>query len=283
MANRRTSGWLEKGSALRLTRSAAFFPRFIQRGMAKFMYNTLSKHYSTPDWMFMNFGYADIQEDTEPLMLSDEDEKNRYCIQLYHHVAAQISLDGLNVLEVGCGRGGGSNYVKRALNPKTMTGVDLSNKAIDFCSSFYKEEGLSFMEANAESLPFEDASFDAVLNVESAHCYSNLPGFFDEVKRVLTPGGHFLFTDRLYKEGVPLLRRQLDDTGMKMLKDEDITPNILAALDIEHERKYELLNKNVPRWARKSAMNVAAVKGTSVYDDFMSGKILYLCFALRKE
>jgi len=46
------------------------------------------------------------------LTLSEEDEKDRYSIQLYHHVSSQIDLKGLKVLEVGSGRGGDIIYFK---------------------------------------------------------------------------------------------------------------------------------------------------------------------------
>ncbi|MGH7787775.1 MAG: MGH1-like glycoside hydrolase domain-containing protein, partial [Candidatus Binatia bacterium] len=41
------------------------------------------------------------------ITLDDADEPNRYSIQLYHRVATQVDLAGKDVLEVGCGHGGG--------------------------------------------------------------------------------------------------------------------------------------------------------------------------------
>ena len=51
------------------------------------------------------------------------------------------------------------------------------------------------MHGNAESLPFADESFDAVINVEASHGYPDFPRFLAEVARVLRPGGHFLYAD----------------------------------------------------------------------------------------
>jgi len=48
----------------------------------------------------MNYGYAELNG-TE-LDLQGELEKDRYFIQLYHHVAAAVDLNGKKVLEVGC-------------------------------------------------------------------------------------------------------------------------------------------------------------------------------------
>jgi len=54
-----------------------------------------------PNLRFMNYGYF---SEKQALTLNDEDEKDRYSIQLYHYVASKIDLTGLKVLEVGSGR-----------------------------------------------------------------------------------------------------------------------------------------------------------------------------------
>ena len=65
-------------------------------------YTVLANKADDPDLRFMNYGYF---SEKLALTLNDEDEKDRYSIQLYHHVASQIDLTGLQVLEVGSGRG----------------------------------------------------------------------------------------------------------------------------------------------------------------------------------
>src|SRR4051794_29927493 len=63
--------------------------------------------------ILMNYGYAPLDPGAAVPALRPEDEKDRYCIQLYHHVASACDLRGKDVLEVGCGRGGGASYVAR--------------------------------------------------------------------------------------------------------------------------------------------------------------------------
>lgn len=60
------------------------------------------------------------------LPLSESDEPNRYCIQLYHQTASQVDLTGKEVLEVSCGAGGGASYIARNLGPASYTGLDLN-------------------------------------------------------------------------------------------------------------------------------------------------------------
>jgi fatty-acid O-methyltransferase len=48
---------------------------------------------------------------------------------------------------------------------------------------------VELVHGDAENLPFPQVSFDAVINVESAHCYGSIERFLAEVHRVLRPGG----------------------------------------------------------------------------------------------
>jgi hypothetical protein len=85
-------------------------------------YEALAKRASTPDWAFMNYGYAPATVDavgTPPLRSSDE--RDRLCIQLYLHAIDHSDMRGKDVLEVGSGRGGGASYISRYLQPRSET------------------------------------------------------------------------------------------------------------------------------------------------------------------
>lgn len=143
--------------------------------------------------VFFNFGYE--EDPPMALPLSESDEPNRYCIQLYHQTASQVDLTGKEVLEVSCGAGGGASYIARNLGPASYTGLDLNPASIDLCRAKHRLPGLQFVQGDAQNLPFPDESFDAVVNVEASHQYPDFRGFLAEVARVLRPGGHFLYTD----------------------------------------------------------------------------------------
>ncbi|CAA9294254.1 MAG: hypothetical protein AVDCRST_MAG26-4334, partial [uncultured Chloroflexia bacterium] len=51
------------------------------------------------DMLFMNYGYVDLDPSAQPTELSARDERYRYCVQLYHHVAGAVDLHGMDVLE----------------------------------------------------------------------------------------------------------------------------------------------------------------------------------------
>lgn len=228
----------------------------------------------------MNYGYAALDASAQALAATDE--ADRHWIQLYNHVAGPIDLNGRTVLEVGSGRGGGSSFIKRYLKPARMIGVDLSKDAVDLSRERHRVEGLEFQVGDAENLPFDDGSFDAVVNVESSHCYPSFDRFVEEVRRVLRPGGHFLHADFRARDNVEAWRRSLRESGLTVLREIDITPNVVAALERDDERKLALINTIVPRPLRASFLDFAAVKGSVLFEGFKAGRYSYRSFVLQK-
>jgi ubiquinone/menaquinone biosynthesis C-methylase UbiE len=171
----------------------------------------------------------------------------------------------------------------RYLHPKSVTGVDIVQKAIHFCNTFYQIDDLRFLLGDAESLPFDDQSFDAVLNIESSYGYGHIERFFREVFRVLRPGGHFLYADYRGNAQVAVLRQCLLDTGFHVLADERINDQVVKALELDQARKSRLIEQKVPRFLRPSFHYFAANPGSVMYRSLRSGAIDYYNFVLSKE
>ena len=261
----------------------SILPQRLQRAVRRRWYEYLSKMDQEANMLFMNYGWADLDPGAEEIPLSDEDEPNRYCIQLYHHVASAVDLSSLDVLEVGSGRGGGSSYMMRYLKPRSVVGVDIAHAAIRFCNRHYQISHLSFVRGDAESLHFDDRSFHAVVNIESSHCYRSMERFLTGVCRVLKPDGYFLFADYRGKEQLDTLRRQLRQSGLTLLKEQRITPNVLRALDLDSARKLQLIKEKVPTILRGVFNEFAGMRGTrSAYNRFDTGDKEYLSFVLQK-
>ncbi len=256
----------------------------VRRGSSQLFYQYLSRLDKNGAVTLMNYGYVDLDPDARPIPLDVESESNRYCLQLYHKVASAIELSGLDVLEVGSGRGGGAAYIKRYLDPRSLTGVDYSKKAIAFCQDRHAGNGLQYMHGDAEDLPFPDTEFDAVVNVESSHCYGKMTQFLNEAHRVLRSGGHLLWADHRPPDRISSLHADIEQAGFAVIKKENISANVLAAMAVQTERNKALIDSIAPWFARKAFYHFAGIEGTSyIHQQLESGKLEYLSMVLRKN
>ena len=204
-------------------------------------------------------------------------------INLYDYVASQISIDGLSVLEVGSGRGGGASFVARYHNPKSIVGMDFSKTAISLSTTLHKNiKNLSFKNGDAEKIPFPDNSFDVILNVESSHCYGNMANFIAEVYRVLKPNGKFSWADLRASEAVKETEDIFNKSKLKIIKSETITDEVIKALDKIHDKKIEMINSYVPKIINNAFKDFAGVKGSKIYNSFKNGNAVYLSKVLQK-
>jgi ubiquinone/menaquinone biosynthesis C-methylase UbiE len=259
------------------------FPQIIERALTKSWYQYLSRMDREGNMLFMNYGWADLDPAAPQIPLDAQDEANRYCIQLYHHVAAAADLTGLDVLEVGSGRGGGASYIARYLKPRSVVGLDITAGAIRFCNARYQVRNLSFVHGDAKFLPFDTGSFDAVVNIESSHCYRSMDRFLAGVHRVLRPNGYFLFADHRERGEIDVLRDQLHRCGLTLLREQTITPNVLRALDLDNDRKLRLIRAKVPKVLQGIFCEFAGMTGTrGVYARFIRGEKEYFSFVLQK-
>jgi SAM-dependent methyltransferase len=118
-------------------------------------------------------GFAGLTRPTLPLLIE----------------AAGVGQD-TRLLEVGSGPG----HISEALRQTgaTVTGIDFSGPMVEVARSRYPD--VRFEEANAEQLPFDAESFDAVVSNFVVHHLARPQVVFEQVRRVLKPGGRFAFT-----------------------------------------------------------------------------------------
>ncbi len=231
---------------------------------------------------FLNYGYVDLEPQPQPLELNAADEPSRFCIQLYERVVRSLELQDKDVLEISSGHGGGAHFLKRYARPRSMTGLDLNPRAIRFCQRHYDVENLTFVRGHADELPFDDHSFDIVINVEASHCYPSMERFLREAARVLCPGGHLAIADLRLKSEYHLFREQLVQSGLEVIDEATITENVSKALELHNDARKELIENRVPwRW-RHLFGSFAGVEGTSINRLLGNQDVMYLLVVLRK-
>lgn len=260
----------------------AELPRPVRKPLWRIWHNMISSFDKQTSTVFMNYGYASGNGEFKDILLNPEDEPDRYSIQLYHHVTRHFDFKEKDVLEVGSGRGGGASFLSRYFKPLTYTGLDISKKTIDFCNTKHKVDGLKFIKGQAEKLPYEDSSFDAVVNVESARCYGNIPKFFAEVYRVLKPGGKFLFADIIKPNDIETINKQLEEAGFMLFEKKNIRENVVQALILDTEYRKDNIHRKAPKFLYKMFYQFAGVEGSERFDAFDKNRIDYWSYTLHK-
>lgn len=255
-------------------------PPFVHRFIWKNCYQFIARKWQADDWTFMNYGWLP-EEGQGKLILEERDERDRYFIGLYHRLASELELTGKRVLEVGSGRGGGASWIARHYRPAEMTGLDFSPAAIVQSQKWHTGiDNLKFLEGDAENLPFPDASFDVVINVESSHCYGDMPRFVREVERVLRPGGQFGWVDMRSVNMLEGTNRAFSQSSLILQCEDLLNEGVVRALNAAETRKAEIIAQ--ARFGTAVMRQFSGSKGTMLYKALMSNEVLYLLKVFRK-
>lgn len=243
-------------------------------------YSRLTQVFPDPWLSFMNYGYYDFESGNSALELDDADEEWRYAIQLYHRLLGSVDMAGKDILEVGCGRGGGASFITRYMNPDSYTGTDGTMSNVMFCNTAHDIPSLEFKWSRAESLSFQDESFDTVINLESCNYYDPFTGFVDEVRRVLKPGGHLLLSTWDTPLRMMDFRSKCEAGGFEILDEEDITFNVAMALESFDSGKHVFARHET---VRRNHLYLESWRRLYNVEGIMSGQARYCRFTFRKR
>jgi ubiquinone/menaquinone biosynthesis C-methylase UbiE len=115
-----------------------------------------------------------------------------FATDLARRAAALMPID---ILEIAAGTGA----VTRELAPRLLPAAnyvvtDLNQPMLDFAASQQApDHRIRWQQADAQTLPFENTVFDLVFCQFGAMFFGDRPSAYREAKRVLKPGGHYLF------------------------------------------------------------------------------------------
>jgi SAM-dependent methyltransferase len=252
----------------------------VRKAIWQLWYPYLTRRLRSEEVLFLNYAF-----ETDPpvgLKLDPADEPNRACIQLYHHVATQVDLQGKNVLEVSCGHGGGASWLTRTLHPASYTGLDLNPTGIAFCKKRHQASGLRFVQGDAQSLSFPPQTFDAVINVEASHCYPDFPGFLTKVARALKTGGHFLYADFRFRDQWAEWEQAIAQSPLDIVQTRDIRPEVLRGMETNAARSEALICQRLPKFLHSLGRDFAGLPGARVYEALKSGELSYRSWCFRK-
>jgi tocopherol O-methyltransferase len=216
---------------------------------------------------------------------------------------------GETVLDVGCGMGGSSIHLARALGCR-VTGVTLSPIQRFWAKTAARWHGVGqsaqFLCADAEQVAFDEAAFDVVWSVECTEHLFDKPAFFGKAAKWLRPGGRlaicaWLAGDHPLDEGAtkqvydvcegflcPSLgtrddyARWIADAGLELERDFDWTARVTRTWELCEER----VRRSGVRWlARLLDRNTVVFldRFRTILRAYQTGAMKYGCFIARKQ
>ncbi len=112
--------------------------------------------------------------------------------------------NGQAILDVGCGLGGTLGKINHAHENMRLYGVNIDPRQLAICEQQQALAGNRFIwqQADACELPYPNASMDRIICLEAMFHFTSRQAFFNEVARVLKPGGVFVATDMTTTPGL---------------------------------------------------------------------------------
>ena len=171
----------------------------------------------------------------------------RYSTPLAGELVAFAGVErGMRALDVGCGPGGLTTALAELLGAENVAGAEPSDTFV--AAARDRVPGAEIVQAPAESLPFEDDRFDAVLSQLVVNFMTNAPRGVSEMARVARPGGTVAACVWDYGGGMTLLRGFWD-----------------AAREVEPERAAAADEADVMRWSTEAEL-VSLWQGVGLED-----------------
>ena len=119
-----------------------------------------------------------------------------------YHLGLARLLQGERVLDLGSGSGMDVFAAATQVGPAgSVTGVDTTPEQLAKSERLRRDEHVRFLHARIEELPFDDASFDAVISNGVINLSADKRLVFEEAARVLRPGGrlaHGVDTEKMF-------------------------------------------------------------------------------------
>lgn len=168
------------------------------------------------------------------------------------------------IIELGCGAARLARQLLRRHPGCAVVGLEVD--AVQMArNQAQPQDGLSFVAAGAQAVPFPDESFDGAMMLKSLHHVpiALMDQALDEVARVLRPGGWFYVSEPVYGGALNEVVRLFNDEGV-------VRPAAQAALDraLARGRAWEAVAE------RRFAQSVRYAD----WDDF-ARRMLYPSFA----
>lgn len=190
--------------------------------------------------------------------------------------APELNPDS-HVLDLGAGYGGSCRYLVRNLGCWAVA-LNLSEVENERDRQKNREQGLEnrieVIDASFEEIPYEDESFSLVWSQDAFLHSGDRHRIFEEIARVLEPGGRLVFTDPMRTDDCPdgvldpiLARLNLDDLACPALYREFARE--LGLEEVEFEEHADQLPRHYQRVLDETIKGETRLKEAGVSDDYI--------------
>ncbi len=134
-----------------------------------------------------------------------------------------------SVLEISAGSGRLTRHLRKYFPSATdLVASDISVDMLSVAEKQLAGESIEFRVADAQALPFDNASFDLAICQYGLMFLGDKQKGFNEAYRILKPGGRYIFSTWDSTESMPLLHIVFNETIIPFFREEDparfITP-----------------------------------------------------------
>lgn len=159
----------------------------------------------------------------------------------------KVTIDSKYViLDVGCGGGKTINRLAQLAPNGKVIGVDYSVEMVKFSKKINKnlidQKRVEIIAESVEKMSFKDNFFDLTTAFEAYYFWTNLSNAFEEIKRVLKPGGKLLLVNEMLYKVSPA--KLVEETHVKLFPLEEIQ-NVMRSVGF---RDIKLFTKPETPW-----------------------------------
>jgi SAM-dependent methyltransferase len=237
--------------------------------------------------LFFNGGYLPLAPD----FLIDAAYANEpHAAMMYHLVGASniasLKPNPRQILDIGCGQGGGIYYLNKLYPDAMCVGTERSRGAVRLAR--HNLAGISHASvdrATGDTLNYDTAKFDMVISV-GAPTYIGLTRFVSETARVSKPNAIISFSGG-YRQGdhkkiEAEISAASEEYGCELLSYDDITPHTFASLKADIPRREEALKRVI--WPfRLYDERWADMPGSPEYAEYENGQRADFAAVMRRK